>query len=171
MMNRKGFSLLELLIAISVVSLLIGIGISNYRDFQYRQKVDDMSRKLISSLRAIQQDAASGAKKPSTLCTGPLSGYQIFFNVNAVSYNTGTKSNGYTVSSLCPTTSNLVETVTFPSDQFIIINRTPANAKFLFKTLQSGTDIPVNNPFIFAAGSDNTDRTITITVDSTGTIQ
>jgi prepilin-type N-terminal cleavage/methylation domain-containing protein len=169
---KKGFTFIELLVAMAIMGILITIATANFRDFGVRQKVDDYTRTLSSELRLIQGKAAAGVKEPPTSCTGPLTGYQVSFNVGAQGVSGGnTKAGGYTVYSLCPTSPNAVSTVTFPTDESVTINRNPANANFTFKTLQSGTDISSSSPFVITVTSGSSTKSLTITIDATGTIK
>ncbi len=58
----KGFTYVELLVAMSVMLLLFGVGFANYRDFQRRQQVESAARTVLSDLRLAQESALSGRK-------------------------------------------------------------------------------------------------------------
>lgn len=72
-MRKKGFTLVEILVAIGIMSLIIGIGGISYRDYSNRQQVTSAAREIRSALRLAQTRAFSG-EKPSG-CNGNLLSY------------------------------------------------------------------------------------------------
>lgn len=73
MMKTRGFTLVEILVAIGIMSLIIGIGGISYRDFSNRQQVSSATREIRSALRLAQTRAFSGEKPAG--CTGTLLSY------------------------------------------------------------------------------------------------
>jgi len=66
---KPGFTLLEVLVAATVISLLSGISLVGYNRFQERQQLVAAKEQLRNDLRQTQQKALSG-EKPAGWCTG-----------------------------------------------------------------------------------------------------
>jgi len=84
MKRNFGFTLLEILVAISIIVLLSSLGLASYVKFNRRQIVEQSTAKIVSELRLAQSFAANQQKPESGCLT--LNGY--FFNVDddGVSY-------------------------------------------------------------------------------------
>jgi len=76
-MKQRAFTLIELLIAISIMAILFTIGIAKYNDFNRRQILSQATLELKSNLRLIQDKALSGEKDSS--CISALEGWYISF--------------------------------------------------------------------------------------------
>lgn len=64
-----GYSLLEIMISIVIVSMMFGGGVAAYRQFDDRQSVVNAGRDLVVSLRETQKRAQSG-ERPSGCAVG-----------------------------------------------------------------------------------------------------
>lgn len=84
----SGYTLIELMVALTIAALLFLIGYASYREFVRRQALDNTYKELKSDLKLAQQQALSGEKPDS--CTGALFGYEVAFAESA-----------YTVSASC----------------------------------------------------------------------
>lgn len=80
-----GFTLIEILISISVIAILSGIGITAFTQFNRRQLVVSSARKLITDLR-LAQSKADSSEKPAD-CTGDLLSYQVDIDHSARKYS------------------------------------------------------------------------------------
>lgn len=88
---RNGFSLIELVVAITIVFLLSGIGIASYNSFNETQSLKQEALDLKNNLRLAQNKALSNEKIcGQTACGGdentclesePLTGWQVKFNL------------------------------------------------------------------------------------------
>lgn len=79
----SGFTLLELLVVISIIVTLFGVGFANFRGFQDRQRLITARESLKSDLRYTQQQALAGIKPAG--CTN-LNGYKLE-RTSATSYD------------------------------------------------------------------------------------
>lgn len=73
----EGFSLIELLISMTIVALLVYGVVSNYDRYNNRQTLKQVAKNLVNDLRFAQNNAISGLK-PTSGCT-QLVGYQVSF--------------------------------------------------------------------------------------------
>lgn len=80
---RKGYTLIEVLISLTIIGLLFGFGFANFRDFSRKQSLVSAARSLNGELRQVQSKASAG-EKPSGCTT--LSSYS--FQISATSYQT-----------------------------------------------------------------------------------
>lgn len=161
----KGFSIIEILVVIVIMALVIGVGVSNFRDFGRRQQVDNFARILEGDLQSAAADAAAGRRL--TGCNGAFQGNRVRFAVNG-----SNQSSSYTISSACSTASATSKTVTLPTNVYLTFNRGPSGGavNLLFKPLQLGTDAQVGGLVITVNHSQNAQRA-TITISPTGEIR
>lgn len=121
----RGYTLIELLVGMSIMAIIFSLGLASYRDFSRRQALTGITKSIISDLRMIQQKALSGEKRDSG-CTTYLSGYR--FDIT---------SSGYDLKALCDVTP-IVKQVNL-SSQFITISSTADPIDF--KVLGQGTNL------------------------------
>lgn len=100
---RRGFSLIELLITVAIISLLTGLTMAGYGAFNKKQTVKTEAYKLASNLRLAQQKAISGEKPAG--CTGDLQSWQITITVSS-----------YSQIAVCETSSVTADTIIFPAN-------------------------------------------------------
>lgn len=154
-MRKSGFTLIELLIALAIVSLIMAVGVVQYRDFARRQVVASVVRGVLSDLRYAQSSTDSG-KKP-TGCTGTLQGYSL--KVNAGSYD---------VYATCGSTDYPVKTVNFPTG-ISISNPNPNPVTFI--PVSKGTNVAPGPGTTINITSTVSNYADSITVTSTGEIK
>jgi type II secretory pathway pseudopilin PulG len=86
--------LIELLIGLTIISLLLGVGYANYREFARNQTLLGASRQIKGGLRLAQELALAG-NKPSPACDGrDLDGYGFRIDKENASYE---------IEAVCPT--------------------------------------------------------------------
>ena len=78
--KRFGYTLIEILVVITIGVILGTVGMVKYRDASRRQAVDAAAEKLVSALRKAQVNAASGVK--NSCGSSPLEGWQVKVNAN-----------------------------------------------------------------------------------------
>lgn len=81
----KGFTLVELLVSLSILGVLLSLGVANYRDYARRQGVLSAAKLVEADLRLAQEMANSG-EKPSAGC-GTLDGYRFSINPGGTTYD------------------------------------------------------------------------------------
>jgi prepilin-type N-terminal cleavage/methylation domain-containing protein len=101
---KKGFTLIEVLVVVGLLLLTTGGVVSNYNNYNDRQKVKQATLTLKDNLRLAQTSAMSGNKP--TGCSGQLTGYQVAF----------TSSTLYTITALCAGGNGPTVSISMPSD-------------------------------------------------------
>ncbi|MGA2910626.1 MAG: prepilin-type N-terminal cleavage/methylation domain-containing protein [Candidatus Microgenomates bacterium] len=138
----KGYTLIEILVSLTIVGLLFSFGYISFRDYSRRQTVAGVVKEIQGDLRLAQEDALAGQLPSSTddpkgFCSGTnsLNGY--YFDIISTSeYDLEAVCTGGTVSTIFG--ENPAKQVTMPSDVLISATDNP----ILFKILGQGTNIP-----------------------------
>ncbi len=163
--KSSGYTLVEILVALTIVGLIFGIGYVNFRDFSRRQALAGVVRKIKGDLRVAQEDATSGQKPndPFNRCVDPtdvtkplLNGYN-FSVLNAQTYVIQAACSGGTVE---------VKRVQISSD----ISISMSSPSILFKILGQGTNIGAT-PASITLTQAGTNSQAVITVSSGGEIK
>lgn len=156
---RAGFTLVELLVALAIISLLGGLGFANYRAFSQRQLLAQAARELRSDLRLAANLVLTG-EKPGVCSGGTLSGYRVNFS--------GAKT--YLVEARCDVSgsqeSETVKTVNLPGTSTEVIFN-PIPSPILFKVVGQGTDV-VGTATITLSGFGQTES---VTVNAAGGVE
>jgi len=142
-LQKKGYTLIELLITLAIMSILFGLGFISFRNYSRIQVLRSFTRKIRSDLSLAREKAISGEKPIDVECNGTnrLDGY----------YLRVTADQSYVVEAVCSGGTVVVKTV--PSENGLSIG-IPENPIF-FKALSKGTNL-------------SSDMQITITQPSTG---
>lgn len=74
MTNKSGFTLVEIIVAISITLIIATIGIASFVELNRRQLVDQSTKKILADIRLAQNMALSQQKPDSGTCTS-LTGY------------------------------------------------------------------------------------------------
>lgn len=125
-MNEKGFTLVELLVVVSVLMVILGFGVARYTAFNRRERVKQAAFTLKATLRFAQTKAIS-AEKPSSGCTTYL-GMRVSFTATSYSTQHECSPEGLTG----PVTSVAIPTT---------ITFLPVPASFIFLTRTNTVDI------------------------------
>lgn len=121
----SGFTIIELLITISIIGLVLTIGLVYYQDFNRRQVVVQAAKDLKSNLRLAQSKALSGEKPGG--CSGTLSGYRVDFTAN-----------NYTLAAICGDIPFGARTYSFTAG----VSKVSGPNSLLFRVLAGGVDPP-----------------------------
>ena len=155
-----GYTLIELLVTLTIVGLLFGFGFVSFRDFSRRQALQGVIQNVKGDLRLAQSDALSGQIPIG--CTANLDGYS-FYVVSQSEYQ---------ILANCGVSQILVKDVSLPSGITIDNSATPTVNPIMFKTLGQGTNIPASNvSTIITLKQQNTTNSATVTVTIGGQIQ
>ncbi len=125
---KPAFTLVEILVAMTILAIIAGVGIAGFRLAAQRQSVDAAQGHLVGVLSQAQSNASAGVENSSCGATS-LSGWRVTFTANT-----------YTIEALCGATTFSSKTYTLATA--ITITTLPVPNPILFKTLRSGTNIP-----------------------------
>jgi prepilin-type N-terminal cleavage/methylation domain-containing protein len=151
---KSGYTLIEILVAMTIIGLLFSFGYANFRDFSRRQVVKDTAKEIQGDLRLAQGNAMTGQKPEG--CNATLDSYS--FNVKS--------SSRYTIEANCAATPPIVKDVNLPSG--VTISPLPALLKF--KVLSQGTNLGTAN-WTLTLTQAGTNYTATVTVTEGGEIK
>lgn len=156
--TATGYTLIELLIVITIGIIVFSVGIASYREFSRRQALTGLSKQLIADLRLAQQQALTG-QKPTGVACAKLVGYQF----------TRTSVSNYKLYARCDNAGVFVNHEIKSVDLSSGTTFTSTNANILFKVLGQGTDLTSNNDFVLS--NTTSGSVITVTVGTGGNIQ
>lgn len=152
------YTLIEILVGITIIGLIFGFGYVNFRDFSRRQELAGVSKQIKGDLRLAQEQALSG-KKPES-CTDLLNGYE-FLVVDDGNYSVLADCNKDN-----PATT--VKTVSLPTDLSI---SNPLPNPIYFKALGQGTNIVEAGSITLTLSQFGTNNQSIITVTAGGEIK
>ncbi len=158
-----GYTLIEILVGLTIIGLLFGVGSVNFRDFSRREALKGAVKQIQGDLRLTQSLASSGEKPISSSCNSPdlLDSYG--FRVSSASSN-------YSIEAYCTgsLTAVNIKTVTIPSG-ITVSNPNPNPIKF--KVLGQGTNISAGSSAVITVTQAGTNSQATVTVTSGGEIR
>lgn len=157
---RKGFTLIEVLVSLTVIGLLFGFGFANFRDFSRRQQLTSVARSLAGQIRLVQAKASAGEKPDDLKCndTNTLSSYS-FQIIDAFSYKIVANCMGGSV--------DVGEVSSLPDG----ISMSPTSGTVSFKVLGQGTSIVSGGSFVITLTQAGTSNTTTVTVTAGGEVK
>lgn len=168
---QKGFTLLELLVVISVVGILTTVGFYSFSAYSKKQSIDQAANDLKLGIYQAKFNAVSRVK-PNECGTNPLNKYNVIPCTNSsnqvVNCSIGS-TDLYQLHAYCPP----YLTDPLPAKKKssnIVVSITPlecSNGEFSFFPLKNGTDI--NSCRIVLSAVDST-LTKTICVDNGGNV-
>ena len=147
-LNKKAFSLIEIIITVAIISVITAVGITSYTSFQQTQIAQTSVQELKNNLRKYQIKALAVEK--STSCPDEYSFYGIQANFAADSYS---------FTALCTNGSSEVkESFSLPDN--IVIQST---GSLIFKPLSGGIESATAEPYTLNICGYGKLYTITIT--------
>ena len=152
MKHRPGYTLIELIVVISIVAILVSFGFSAYTKSQKRQIGQTAGEQIISFLQEQQKIANIGKKA----CTGKFIGQQVVF----------TTPNTLSPTSLCDGDSVSGESLTIPG----VTSLSAPTMTVIFNPLSRGIDLGGSSELILTYQT-STSLTYTIKLTSSGTIE
>ncbi len=158
---QKGYTLIEILVGLTIIGIVFGVGYVSFRDFSRRQALAGSAKAVQGDLRLVQEMAIIGQKPDDPFCNPPniLNGYR-FGVVSSSQYRLRADCTGGVAA--------VLKLVTLPSD---ITISTPSPNPIIFKVLGQGTNIPSGQNATLVLTQAGTNRTFTITVSSGGEIK
>jgi prepilin-type N-terminal cleavage/methylation domain-containing protein len=156
--SKNGYTLIEVLVGLTIITLIFTFGYAGFREFARRQLVTSAIRSLKGELRLAQEQAFAGKKPDNANCNSPntLRGY--YFRV--------TSSTTYQIEALCSGGVVSVKEVEITSPLNI---STPSPNPILFKILGEGTNIDTSATITISL--PETSQSTDVVISQTGEIQ
>lgn len=160
--HAPAYTLIEILVTLTIIGILFSFGYASFRDFARRQELAGAAKQLQGDLRLAQQMALSG-QKPTTGC-GTLSGINFRVESSSCAGNTGSS---YAIEFNC---SGIIQSppskcVDFPKDISVI---PPGVNPITFNVLGNGTNLSDDDIIIL---NQSTINTLSVTVTAGGEIK
>lgn len=152
MINRRGYTLIELLVGISIIGIVFSIGLAGYREFSRRQELVGVLKKIVADLRSAQQLAIGGQKPAGQICN-VLDGYS-FSRTSQTEYN---------LIANCSNANHIIKVVGLPN------NVSLTEGSVMFKALGQGTNL--EEDLIFTVTNIVSNSTGTVTIGIGGNIE
>ena len=128
---KKGFTLVELLVAIAIMVIISGIILANYRTGQKQQTLKAEAQKLTSTLRQAQNMAMAQAEDPKNPGQVPPYGYGVYAQTDAT-----LKSQTYFLLSNYGT-DDLIDDATISARQIELVDLSSKNINITWPKLNS----------------------------------
>ncbi|MFH1244696.1 MAG: prepilin-type N-terminal cleavage/methylation domain-containing protein [bacterium] len=126
---KPAYTLIELMVVISLTAILVGFGLTSYRKAQTRQIGQAATEQIMSILQENQKIANVG-KRDDTKCLGPYLGQKITIT---------TASNLLIIQGLCQNNNDDETTIAIPGITFT------TSSTLIFKPLSGGVDLGGEN--------------------------
>jgi prepilin-type N-terminal cleavage/methylation domain-containing protein len=156
---KNGYTLVEILVALTIIGLLFSFGFVSFRDFSRRQGLSDAAKAIQGDLRLAQGDAITGQKPDNISCNLPKTLDSYSFNVLSDSE--------YRIEANCFGAPVVIKDVNLPTD--IAISASPNPLKF--KILGQGTNIASGLNWVLTLTQAGTSNVAKVTVTSGGEIK
>lgn len=128
----RAFTLIEILVSMTIVGFLFSFGYASFRDFSRRQALAGVVKQVQGDLRLAQQKALSGEKPAGCTAPPPVK------TLNAYNFYRSTEDT-YKIQADCTVVGVVdVKTVTLPAGAKIL---TPSPNPIKFNVLSRGTNI------------------------------
>lgn len=161
MKTKKGFTLIEVLIALTIIAGLFSFGYANFRNFSRRQATVNTAKELESAINLTKEFALSGNKPAGCSDTEPLDGYKISFNQVAETYS---------IFAVCAGIDESVGRTSIPLSVGTNLSLGQATNFIIFKTLGQGTSIPDDDNFFLTVSRSDVGNSAVLTVSPAGEV-
>jgi len=161
--SLNGYTLIEILVGLTIIGLLFALSFASFRDFSRRQQLSGTAKKVQGDLRMTQGNAITGQKPDGVSCNAPN-------RLDSYSFNILTE-NEYAVEANCVgslTSAIEVKSVTLPPG---ITISTPTPNPLKFKILGQGTNVPTGSTWTITLSQTGTLNTTSVTVTAGGEIR
>ncbi|NTU46944.1 prepilin-type N-terminal cleavage/methylation domain-containing protein [Candidatus Roizmanbacteria bacterium] len=149
-LSKNGFTLVELIITVSVLMMMVGFSIPIFSKFTQSKTLEKETDKLLDYFNLARTRAQSALTDAT--CTQPFQGYRVSVSANR-----------YTIDECCSGSCTVVSTIELSNN----ITVTPINSSVLFKVL-SGTNI--SNVQTYKVTNSDNNSCMYITINSIGLI-
>ena len=154
---KQGYSLLEVLVAVTIIGILTGSSLVGYNRFQGRQGLKSAGEQLVSDLRLTQAKALSG-EKATGWCQGAnesLTGWRLVFTSSTV----------YDIRGVCSSAATTTfKSITLPNS----VTKSGGGSSVDFAAVNGTTS---DNGFVLSRQLGTSVSQITVTTTSAGLIK
>lgn len=158
--NRAAYTLIEILVGLSIIGLLFGVGYVGFRDFSRRQALSGTAKKIQGDLRLAQQQAMSGKKPADSRCNSPNTLDTFSFYVYSTS--------SYRIEANCSGGNVTIRDTSLPAGVTI---SAPSVNPVKFKVLGQGTNLTSGTSTSFNITQTGTPNQATVTITDGGEIR
>lgn len=131
--KNSAYSLIEIIVVISIILLFTGMGLASYGSFNDQRQVDAESKKLLSLLESARNKAMNSDLDVQSLSACDLKGYRLHINSTTKKYSLYIKCN--------------------TNDQTALVSETEVKSNV---TIQTTPMTPIDVDFAVASGSSET---------------
>lgn len=163
--QERGFTLIELITAITIMALLSTVGIASFVSYSRSQQVNTATQNVVTMLQLAKANAASQVKPSS--CTGPLNGYQVSIDETP---DPVTQLYSYSLAALCGDDVDVASQKTETLGAKIMFSANGADS-IVFHTVTGHVTISPPATTIVITHSDVNTLTKTIRVETDGRIR
>jgi len=129
-MQKKGYTLIEIMVVISIIALLMQGGFASYRQFSRRQLIVNVKRQVEGDLRLAQQQSLANTRPDGFVCAPPDT-------FSGIEFSASTQTS-YIISAVCSDGSlHPIKAVELPPNAVFIRSGDP---NVVFLPLGDGTD-------------------------------
>lgn len=163
MAAARGFTLLELVVSIAILSVILTITVPFFRDFRANQELEQTAKTLVTDLRLAQSKAFAGVKDCGA-STEILTGWLVSFSLSS-----------YTITVRCGSTIGAGRIISLPSSMTLTTNI--GSNSILFQPNNKEVALITSSGAITALPSDaiitltKGAKTATVSVRKTGDIE
>ncbi len=130
-MLKKGYTLIEILVVISIIALLMQGGLASYRAFARRQLIVNVRRQVEGDLRLAQQQSLANVHPSGFTCSSPNTFSGVSFSVP--------DRTSYVVSAVCSDGNYYpIKVAAIPPNAAFV---RPSDREIIFLPLAKGTDV------------------------------
>lgn len=160
----QGFTLIEILVGLTIIGMLFSFGFVSYRDFTRRQTLSSFVKQVQGDFRLAQANALAGIKPNSSACdsTYILDNYGVEV-LSSTEYQIIAQCSKVGVSTTITT-----KDVEIPTG---ITISTPSINPIKFKVLGQGNNIPSGETVVITLTQLGTSNTQTVTISAGGEIK
>lgn len=158
--QKNGYTLIEILVVLTIIGLLFSLGYVNFRDFSRRQALIGATSSVQGDLRLAQSNAISGQKPSDCGVSNTLESYS--FNITSTALPSE-----YKIEANCGGAPVVVKDVIL-SDISLSM---PSTNPLKFKILGQGTNLDGVTDWTLNLTQNVTGKTATVTVTSGGEIK
>lgn len=161
-MNSSGYSLIEVIIVITIIVLFTGMGIAGYTRFNDQRIVDAESKKILNLLETARSKAMTKDIDSQDVSACDFEGYRVIINTTAMART-------YSLLIKCNGTTSLARTISM--SESLTVSTTPQNPLSIDFAVATGSVPNCETDCMISINNTNIGRCKLITVKGSGVIE